>query len=251
MVYENKRILVTGGAAGIGREISHSFASLGAKVIIADNDYIGENLARSLCTLRQKQCEFFHVNLALANTCEELMRTIFEKFDDLDIIINNAAACDFAPLTEETTENWDYILATNLRAPFIIARDFIKNRRKKGYKENYGRIINIADTRFLMSEEGTEAYTASKGGLVSLTHALAVSSSAYNITVNAISPGKIHFGDEEVSYSEHRQHPSGRVGTPADVVKACLYLCDEQNNFINGQNIVLDGGISKKMIYID
>lgn len=115
------------------------------------------------------------------------MQSIFEQFDDLDIIINNAGVSQFCSLWEETVEHWDYVLNSNLRAMFLISREYMINRRKKGYKERYGRIVNISSTRSLMSEEGTEAYTASKGGVTALTHALAVSFAPYAVTVNSIS----------------------------------------------------------------
>ena len=103
-----------------------------------------------------------------------------------------------------------------------------------------------------MSEEGTEAYTASKGGVTALTHALAVSFAPYAVTVNSISPGWICCeGYDQLGYADHRQHLSGRVGRPEDVVAACLFLTDEKNDFINGQDLVVDGGMTKKMIYLD
>ncbi len=117
-------------------------------------------------------------------------------------------------------------------------------------KQRYGRIINIASTRYLQSEPGSECYAASKGGIVSLTHALALSFSDYNITVNSISPGWIQNEDYRLlKRSDHNQHPSGRVGRPSDIASACLFLAAPENDFINGQNIVIDGGMTKKMIY--
>ena len=144
------------------------------------------------------------------------------------------------------------MLNSNLRAMFLISREYMINRRKKGYKERYGRIVNISSTRSLMSEEGTEAYTASKGGVTALTHALAVSFAPYAVTVNSISPGWIcRDGYDQLKYADHRQHLSGRVGKPEDVASACFFLTDEKNDFINGQDLVVDGGMTKKMIYLD
>ena len=198
------------------------------------------------------ECCFFHCDLALSSACENLMQSIFEQFDDLDIIINNAGVSQFCSLWEETVEHWDYVLNSNLRAMFLISREYMINRRKKGYKERYGRIVNISSTRSLMSEEGTEAYTASKGGVTALTHALAVSFAPYAVTVNSISPGWICCdGYDQLKYADHRQHLSGRVGQPEDVASACFFLTDEKNDFINGQDLVVDGGMTKKMIYLD
>ena len=132
----------------------------------------------------------------------------------------------------------------------ITSRALAIHRNNEEGKQRYGRIINIASTRYLQSEPGSECYAASKGGIVSLTHALALSFSDYNITVNSISPGWIQNEDYRLlKRSDHNQHPSGRVGRPSDIASACLFLAAPENDFINGQNIVIDGGMTKKMIY--
>jgi NAD(P)-dependent dehydrogenase (short-subunit alcohol dehydrogenase family) len=111
-------------------------------------------------------------------------------------------------------------------------------------------IINLSSTRALMSEPNSEAYAATKGGIISLTHALAASFSKDNITVNSISPGWIETGNyQALRQSDHEQHFSNRVGEPLDIARACLYLSDEKNNFVNGTNLVIDGGMTRKMIY--
>ena len=116
----------------------------------------------------------------------------------------------------------------------------------------YGRIINICSTRYLMSESGSEAYAASKGGIYSLTHALALSMSKWHITTNSISPGWIQNKDyDQLRKEDHQQHPSQRVGRPEDIARACLFLCNPDNDFINGENITIDGGMTKKMMYIE
>ncbi|MGL4737468.1 MAG: SDR family oxidoreductase [Cellulosilyticaceae bacterium] len=118
--------------------------------------------------------------------------------------------------------------------------------------ETYGRIIQIASTRFHQNEADWEAYGASKGGLVSLTNSLCVSLADTPITVNTISPGWIEVNAyDQLTQMDHKQHPSGRVGKPSDIVNACLFLADEDNDFINGSNIVVDGGMTKKMIYAE
>lgn len=254
MDYHGKKVLITGGAGGIGQALCLGYARLGATVLLADKDYRGESFLQEKLSPLVRDCAFYHVDLASGRGCEELMQSIFSRYDDLDILINNAGVSEFSNLTEMTAESWDYILASNLRAPFLLARDFAKNREEKGYKERYGRIVNLSSSRYRMSEEGTEAYTASKGGIVSLTHALAISLSGFHTTVNCISPGWICSDPaeyESLRYSDHRQHPSGRVGRPEDVARACLYITDEENDFLNGENILLDGGMTRKMIYLD
>jgi len=117
-------------------------------------------------------------------------------------------------------------------------------------EKNGGRIINMASTRAIMSEPNSEAYAASKGGIVSITHSLAASLQPNGITVNCISPGWIQVDQsEELKETDHLQHWSNRVGKPEDIAKACIYLADPENNFINGQNIIIDGGMTRKMIY--
>jgi NAD(P)-dependent dehydrogenase (short-subunit alcohol dehydrogenase family) len=119
-------------------------------------------------------------------------------------------------------------------------------------KNSGGCIVNIASTRALMSEANTFAYSASKGGILSLTHSLAVSLGPENIRVNAISPGWIETKNyNKLSPADHAQHPAGRVGKPEDIVKACFYLTDPDNDFVTGSNLVIDGGMTTKMIYAD
>jgi NAD(P)-dependent dehydrogenase (short-subunit alcohol dehydrogenase family) len=144
------------------------------------------------------------------------------------------------------------ILSINLRPAFITSRRLALHRQSLDTPNPYGRIINICSTRYLMSEPGSEGYAASKGGIYSLTHALALSLSEWHITVNSIAPGWIQNNNyDQLRPEDHAQHPSGRVGKPEDIARMCLFLCQEENDFINGENITIDGGMSKKMIYLD
>ena len=155
-------------------------------------------------------------------------------------------------LTETSVEDFDQILSINLRPVFITSRLLAIHRKAQDSPQHYGRIINICSTRHLMSEPGSEGYAASKGGIYSLTHALALSLAKQHITVNSISPGWIQTQEYELLRPEdHTQHPSGRVGKPEDIARMCLFLCQEENDFINGENITIDGGMTKKMIYIE
>jgi NAD(P)-dependent dehydrogenase (short-subunit alcohol dehydrogenase family) len=140
--------------------------------------------------------------------------------------------------------DWDRVLAVNLRGPFLCARDTAPLLRRAGSAV----IINIASTRALMSEPDNEAYAASKGGLLALTHALA-NSLGPAIRVNAIAPGWIHTRGEPLRPEDHAQHPVGRVGRPEDVAQACLFLATAESAFMTGQCLVLDGGMTIKMIY--
>ncbi len=245
---ENKRIFITGGANGIGRGLVQAFCRQQAKVVFCDvNDINAEKLC---CEMKDYSCRYIKTDVSDANELKATLDTLLSEWGDIDIIINNAGVSLFKPIERISIEEFDEIIDINLRPVFITSKILAQHREKQQTKNDYGRIINIASTRYLMSEPDSEAYAASKGGIVSLTHALAISLSKYHIIVNCISPGWIdtgHYG--ELKESDHKQHPSGRVGVTEDISKACLFLCDPGNDFINGQNITIDGGMTKKMIY--
>lgn len=245
---KNKIVFVTGGANGIGKSIVSVFCKSGGNVIFCDID---ENAGKQLCSeLSQYQCSFIKIDISDAIALEQAVNTIIKEKGNIDIIINNAGVSIFNSILDVSVEDFDKVLDINLRSVFITARTLARHRDTNPQFNTYGRIINMASTRYLMSEPNSEAYAASKGGIVSLTHALAISLSKYNITVNCISPGWIETGDyEALSSTDHSQHPSGRVGSPNDIAQMCLFLSQPHNNFINGQNFVVDGGMTKKMIY--
>jgi NAD(P)-dependent dehydrogenase (short-subunit alcohol dehydrogenase family) len=183
-----------------------------------------------------------------------LFKTIDERWGKVDVLINNAGISHRGNLFTEPVEVWDRILNVNLRGAYLCAKYAASIMKEHGG----GSIVNIASTRALMSEPDSEAYAASKGGILALTHALAVSLGPYGIRVNAVSPGWIEVGDWQkkgrtiIPYHSERdkaQHPVGRVGTPGDIAEACLYLTTEEAGFITGTNLVVDGGMTKKMIY--
>jgi hypothetical protein len=240
---KEKRAIVTGGAKGIGRAIAIALEEAGTRVWVVDKDQEALEQLRQHYPWIHTTC----LDLADADEIVKFFRQIEMEWPKTDILVNNAGLSRFKPLTELTVEEWDYIIDTNLRAAFLCAREFAK-RHPKG---SYGRIIQIASTRHRMSEPGGEAYGASKGGLVSLTHALANSLSGTGITVNCISPGWIHSGDpEELRPQDHSQHPSGRVGKPSDIASMVVWLCQPENDFVNAENFYVDGGMTRKMIYL-
>lgn len=248
--FENKIVFITGGANGIGKSIVSLFCRRGADVTFCDTD---ENAGRTLCdSLSQYKCAFINTDVSDAIQLKTTMERLIREKGNIDILINNAGVGGFKPIEEASAGDFDKILDINLRPVFITAKALAEHRKSNPGLNTYGRIVNMASTRYLMSEPGTEAYAASKGGIVSLTHALALSLSRYKITVNCISPGWIETGDyQSLTPADHSQHPSGRVGTPDDIARMCLYLCEPDNNFINGQNIIIDGGMTKKMIYVE
>ena len=240
-------VFVTGGANGIGRSIVSTFCHHGADVVFCDTDEDAGN--RLYNDLQDYRCTFYHVDVADKAALEGAVTDVLRKKGNIDIIINNVGIGLFGDIIDISVEDFEYVLDINLRSVFITARLLAKFRSENENLNKYGRIINMASTRYQMSEPDSEAYAASKGGIVSLTHALAISLSKYNITVNCISPGWIDTGHSEIRELDHQQHPSNRVGKPKDITQACIFLCDPENDFINGQNIVIDGGMTKKMIY--
>ncbi|UPM56266.1 SDR family NAD(P)-dependent oxidoreductase [Gottfriedia acidiceleris] len=239
-----KSIIITGGANGIGEGIALAFGRLGAIVFIADvNEQKGHRVVKEI-EENGGRAIFFKTDVSKEEDIINLIRNVIEKIGKLDILINNAGISAFKPFLSLSTDEWDQVINTNLRSVFISSREAVKVMNKGG------RIINMASTRAIMSEPNSEAYAASKGGIVSITHSLAASLQPNGITVNCISPGWIQVDqNEELKETDHLQHWSNRVGRPEDIAKACIYLADPENNFINGQNIIIDGGMTRKMIY--
>lgn len=240
------RVFVTGGASGIGAAIVSAYRDAGCRVAFCDADN-----KKGASTAQRTGAQFHPVDVSDADALETCLARVIETWGDIDIIVNNVGISLFKPLTEMSIAEFDTIQSTNLRPAFITARRLAIHRTAKNTRA-YGRIINICSTRFLQSEPGTEAYSASKGGIMSLTHSLMASLAPLGITVNAISPGWIATHDyESLTDTDHAQHPSGRVGHPEDIARTCLFLSLPDNDFINGENIIIDGGMSRKMIYDD
>ena len=231
-MFENKVVIVTGGAQGIGCSIAQKYVEQGANVVVAD---VAEPADATI--------HFIKTDMRSESDVQALMEQTAEQFGTIDILINNAGKFVVTPPTELSLEVWDDIINTNLRSVFLCSREAAKYM-------NGGAIVSLASTRAFQSEPYTEAYAASKGGIVALTHALATSFAEKNITVNCISPGWIETGDyAKLREIDHAQHLSNRVGKPEDIARACLYLTHPENNFITGTNLTIDGKKKKKMLY--
>lgn len=231
-MFQGKIVIVTGAAHGIGKAIAEAYSSEGATVIGAD-----------IHEIEEETLHFIQTDVRKESDVQSLMAEVASRFGRIDILINNAGKFKVTPPTELTLEDWDDLLNTNLRSVFLCSREAVKYM--KG-----GSIVSLASTRAFQSEPYTEAYAASKGGIVALTHALARSFAERNITVNCISPGWIETGDYMTLRDiDHAQHLSNRVGKPEDIARACLYLTHPENNFMTGTNLTIDGGMSKKMMY--
>lgn len=233
---------MTGAASGIGRGVAEAYAKEGYKVVLADLDEgKGQAVASQL-----DQALFVKTDVRSEEDVKQLVSETYNRFGRLDVLINVAGISVFKDVLEMTVDEWNDVLHTNLRSVFLCSREAAKVMKSNGG----GSIINIASTRATMSEPDSEAYAASKGGILGLTHALAASLAKYHITVNAISPGWIETVDyESLRPIDHAQHFSGRVGTPADIARACLYLSHPDNNFVNGIELIVDGGMTRKMVY--
>ena len=223
--FENKVSVVTGGAQGIGKCIAKEFEKYGAKVAIIDikeNDYLVGDLADK-------------------NTLENFADKVIKDFGKVDFLINNAAP-KMCGITNGSYEDFEYALKVGVTAPFYLSKLFAKHF-------NVGAsIVNISSSRDRMSQPETESYTAAKGGISALTHALSVSL-AGKVRVNSISPGWIDTAYTVYEGADAIQQPAGRVGNPLDIANIVLYLCSDMAGFITGENICIDGGMTKQMIY--
>lgn len=247
MSFKDLVVVVTGAANGIGKDVSRAYAKQGAKVVLADVDETeGERHAEAI-QRQGGEAIFVKTDVRKEDDILNLVEKTVSTYGTIHILINNAGVSRWKSPYELTIDEWDDIINTNLRSVFLCSREAAKVMRKN---ESGGSIVNLASTRATMSEPHTEAYAATKGGIVALTHALAISLGDDNITVNAISPGWIETSDYDgLREIDHTQHPSNRVGTPADISRACMYLTNSENDFVTGANIVVDGGMTRKMIY--
>lgn len=249
-----KVLAVTGGGQGIGRAVAFHFAKAGYAVSIAD---IEEDAGREAL---QKVNEFgakgifVRTDISRQEEVKKWMELTSENLGCPDVLVDNAGIGRSAPFLQLSIDDFDRVIAVNLRGAFLCSQEVAQRMVQR---ERGGTIINIASTRALMSEPGTEAYIASKGGIVSLTHGMAVSLGSYGIRVNCISPGWIETRDwQHTAWSQkpvhsekdRLQHPVGRVGRPEDIAEACFFLSDAAG-FITGQNLIIDGGMTIRMIY--
>jgi NAD(P)-dependent dehydrogenase (short-subunit alcohol dehydrogenase family) len=226
----------------------------GMKIVIADIDEeAGQETEAEFKKLGN--IRFIQSDVSDEESVKNLVRETINYFKGIDVLVNNAgrAIPENPPLTELSLEDWNKTISVNLTGVFLCTKHSVTYLRKAK-----GTIINIASTRALMSEPNTEAYSASKGGVLALTHALAISLGP-DIRVNCISPGWIEVSEwqkqakrhrAELTEQDHQQHPVGRVGQPEDIASLAVYFASPEATFITGTNFVIDGGMTKKMIYL-
>jgi NAD(P)-dependent dehydrogenase (short-subunit alcohol dehydrogenase family) len=234
--------LVTGGANGIGRAIARHLLAAGWRVGVVDKP--GSGLRRAFPP-RMRNVLSVEGDVREEETASRAVGTLTEQFGRLDAVVSNAGIMIRKPIRRLTLAEWHRVIDTNLTAAFLLAR-----AAEKPLRRAHGAIVLIASTRALMSEANTEPYSASKGGLVALTHALSISLGP-DVRVNCVSPGWIATRDYgALRRKDHAQHPVGRVGKPQDIAEIVAWLLDgERSGFVTGANFVVDGGMTRKMIY--
>jgi NAD(P)-dependent dehydrogenase (short-subunit alcohol dehydrogenase family) len=234
--------LVTGGANGIGRAIARHLLAAGWRVGVIDKP--GGGLKRAFSP-RDRNVVLVEGDVREEETISRAVKMLIAQFSRLDAVVSNAGIMIRKPLRRLTLAEWHRVIDTNLTAAFLLARAAERPLRKAR-----GAMVLIASTRSLMSEPNTESYAASKGGLVALTHALAISLGP-DVRVNCVSPGWIATRNySALRRKDHAQHPVGRVGEPQDIAEIVAWLLDaKRSGFVTGANFVVDGGMTRKMIY--
>ena len=226
-MFQDKVAVVTGGAQGIGRCICEEFAKQGARV----------------CTIDLQENDFFQGDVGKKEDLERFAQKVIQTYGRVDFLVNNAKPL-FLGIDTCTWEQFNQALQVGVAAPFYLTQLLLP------YFGEGARIINISSSRDRMSQPFTESYTAAKGGIAALTHALAVSLRD-KARVNSISPGWIDTTGSQFFGADETQHPAGRVGTPQDIAQMVLFLCSDKAGFITGENICIDGGMTHQMIYHD
>ncbi len=233
MNLKDKIAIITGGANGIGRCMTEEFTRAGAKVAVIDIDP------------QAVACDFYYCgDIAEEEILVKFTEQVIKKYGKIDYLINNACLSRKGILSNCSYEDFLYVLKVGITAPYMLTRLFSE------YFDENGAVVNISSTRAYMSQPDTESYTAAKGGISALTHALAVSL-AGKLRVNSISPGWIDTNNKQWSVEDREQHPVKRLGNPQDIARMAMFLCSEDSGFITGENITIDGGMSRLMIYHD
>lgn len=223
--FENKVVVITGGAQGIGRCMAEAFRNEGATV----------------CVIDKQEGDHFVGDLADKSVLEAFATKVLSIYNKVDVLINNAIPI-MRGINECSYEEFAYAQSVGVTAPFYLSKLFSKHFAAGGS------ILNISSSRDRMSMAQTESYTAAKGGIAALTHAMAMSF-AGRVRVNSISPGWIDTDFTPYEGPDADQHPAGRVGHPLDIAHAALFLCSEKASFITGENLCIDGGMTRQMIY--
>ena len=242
-----KTFLITGGANGIGRAIAEAVIGQGDRALVIDTDEVSGNMLTERHT--SDQYRFYKGDISEKSVLEDFVKWTINEVGEIHALVNNACF-SLGGLKDCDYEGFEKVLRVGLVAPFFLTKLLLPHFTPGAS------VVNIASTRAFQSQPETESYSAAKGGIVALTHAMSVTL-AGRVRVNAISPGWIDTGafQHETGYapvyaeSDLKQHPAGRVGRPEDIAQMVLYLCSDAAGFIDGENIVIDGGMTRQMIY--
>ncbi|MEM2528310.1 MAG: SDR family oxidoreductase [Ignisphaera sp.] len=252
--FRDRVCVVTGGARGIGAAIAYRLGLEGCRVAVIDIDeeaarYRIENFERNGI-----EAMYVRADVSVEEEVAKAMDAIYRRYSSINVLVNNAGiGFSGRELEEQSYDEWRRVIDVNLTGVWICSKHAVRYMKASG-----GAIVNIASTRAVQSEPNTEPYTASKGGIVALTHALAVSLAKYRIRVVAVSPGWIDTSEWQIppresslSPLDHQWHLAGRVGRPEDIAAIVAFLASDEAAWITGVNVVVDGGVTSKMVYMD
>ena len=243
MDFTDKTIIITGGTGGIGTAMVSAFCDAGGNIVVTGTKKTGHE---SLAVFDRQINIHYHQLDYLSNESVNEFICLVKELDSVDVLINNAGVNKIESVTEISADDWDWINAVNLRGPFLLTQAVSEKMKK----QNYGKMINIASIFGVVSKEKRAAYSSTKWGLIGFTKATALDLAPFNILVNAVSPGFVDtdltrriLGPENINQLV-KTIPQGRLATSDEIAKVVLFLCSEQNTYITGQNIVVDGGFT-------
>ena len=241
--FSSRTVIVTGGTRGIGASIVELFQQSNAEIIATGTNHL--ELEKLNIESKAKKTNYIHLDFMLEDSVQHFL-TYMEKLDKIDVLINNAGVNKIDPIDKISENDWNWINNVNLRGPFLLTRSVSKVMEK----QRYGKIVNIASIFGVVSKEKRAAYSTTKWGLIGFTKAVALDLAPYNILVNAVSPGFVDteltqriLGNEEIK-KIIETIPQKRMASTEEIAKTVLFLSSDQNTYITGQNIIVDGGFT-------
>ncbi|REE56276.1 NAD(P)-dependent dehydrogenase (short-subunit alcohol dehydrogenase family) [Paenibacillus taihuensis] len=250
--WKDKVVIVTGGGSGIGRAVCQRFAKEGATVIIVDRDAEQAGAAAAEIDTAGFRAAAIMADVALESDVKQVVAETLSRFGHIDVLVNNAAVCPQIRITEMSLQGWNEVITNNLTSVFLFSREVIPSMVQQGG----GAIVNVSSVHALATLDGYSAYAASKGGIVSLTRAIALDFAKQNIRVNTVLPGAIHTPmlessvknldtpREETMKTWNEAQPIGRVGQAEEIASVVLFAASPDNSFMTGASLVVDGGMT-------
>ena len=240
---KNKIVVITGGTRGIGAAIAKVFNDSGAYVLVSGTDKAEDNKLENFSN--RDNIQYHQLDFSSDKSLDQFLVAI-KELKKVDILINNAGVNKIDTITEIAVDDWDWINTVNMRGPFLLTQAVSENMKK----QRCGKIINIASVFSVVSKEKRSAYSSTKWGLIGFTKAVALDLAPFNILVNAVSPGFVdtdltrHILGYENMNRLSKSIPQGRLANPDEIAKVVLFLCSDQNTYITGQNVIIDGGFT-------